>query len=141
MFYSFILNTFLIFATVLIHYGMLYQLALKLPNVSVHPRYRVLLGVYFILLAHVIEIWLFGLAYYLMINVDGFGTLVGNFNQSLLDCSYFSFTTYTTLGFGDVEPGGHIRFLAGLESLTGLVMITWSASFLFIEMQKYWPKK
>ena len=29
---------------------------------------------------------------------------------------------------------GDVRFLAGLEALTGLVLITWSASFLFIEM-------
>ena len=54
---------------------------------------------------------------------------------------YWIFTTYSTLGFGDIEPTGHIRFLTGLESLTGLVLITWSASFLFLEMQKYWPKR
>jgi hypothetical protein len=28
--------------------------------------------------------------------------------------------------------------LTGVEALTGLILITWSASFLFIEMQKYW---
>jgi uncharacterized membrane protein len=141
LFYTFVVNTLLICATVIIHYEVLYQLALKLPHISVRPRYRVLLGVFIILLAHVIEVWLFALSYFLMINIDGYGALAGNFNQSLLDCVYFSFTNYTTLGFGDIEPTGHIRFLTGLESLTGLVMITWSASFLFIEMQKYWPKK
>ena len=140
MFYTFIVNTLLIGATVIIHYEVLYQLAVQLPTLSVRPRFRVLLGVFIILLAHIIEIWLFALGYYLMINVDGFGALIGNFNQSFLDCTYFSFTSYTTLGFGDIEPSGHIRFLTGLESLTGLVMITWSASFLFLEMQKYWPK-
>jgi ion channel len=141
MLYTVLLNSILVCAAVIIHYEVLYQLAVRLSTLSILPRYRVLLGVFAILIAHTIEIWLFALAYYLMINIDGFGSLSGNFNQSLLDCSYFSFTTYTTLGFGDVEPTGHIRFLAGLESLTGLVMITWSASFLFIEMQKYWPKK
>lgn len=141
MLYTVLLNSILVCATVIIHYEVLYQLAVRLSTLSILPRYRVLLGVFAILIAHTIEIWLFALAYYLMINIDGFGSLSGNFNQSLLDCSYFSFTTYTTLGFGDVEPTGHIRFLTGLESLTGLVMITWSASFLFLEMQKYWPKK
>jgi ABC-type transport system involved in cytochrome c biogenesis permease subunit len=141
MLYAFIGNTLLIGATVTLHYEVLYKLALKQPDIKIAPRYRVLLSVFVILLAHIIEIWLFALAYYLMINVDGYGTLVGNFNQSLIDCSYFSFTNYTTLGYGDIIPSGHIRFLTGLESLTGLVMITWSASFLFLEMQKYWPKK
>jgi hypothetical protein len=28
--------------------------------------------------------------------------------------------------------------LTGIEALTGLVLITWTASYLFIEMQKYW---
>jgi hypothetical protein len=101
----------------------------------------VLAGVFVIIIIHVFEIWLFALAYFLMINIEGLGSLSGNFDQSLLDCSYFSFTTYTTVGFGDIEPLGYVRFLTGLESLTGLVLITWSASFLFLEMQKYWPKK
>jgi hypothetical protein len=35
---------------------------------------------------------------------------------------------------------GNLRFLAGLEALLGFVLITWSASFLYFEMQKYWNK-
>jgi len=31
-----------------------------------------------------------------------------------------------------------LDFLTGLETLTGLVLITWTASFMFIEMQKFW---
>ncbi|PHS32705.1 MAG: ion transporter [Methylophaga sp.] len=141
MLYSILINAIVVAFCVLIHYEFLYQLAEKLPNYNIRPRYRVLSGVFVILIAHVIEIWLFALGYFLMINVEGLGTLAGNFDQSLLDCSYFSFTSFTTVGFGDIEPLGHIRFLTGFESLTGLVLITWSASFLFLEMQKYWPKK
>ena len=136
-----IINTVIVTLTVLIHYETLYLLAKKLPSVEIVHRYRVLLAVLVIMAAHVIEIWLFALGYYLMIQHGDFGTLSGNIDLSLLDCSYFSFTTYTTLGYGDIEPSGHLRFLTGLESLTGLVMITWSASFVFIEMQKYWPKR
>ena len=55
-----------------------------------------------------------------------------------MDCVYFSFTTFTTLGFGDIHPLGPIRFLTGIEALTGLVLITWTASFLFLEMQRHW---
>ena len=57
-----------------------------------------------------------------------------------MDCVYFSFTTYTTLGFGDIEPFGDLRYLTGLESLPGLVLITWSASFLYLELTRYWDR-
>ncbi len=138
---SFAINTLLVLICVVIHYETLYQLARKLSVVHISPRRRVLVGVMVILLAHIVEIWLFALGYYAMAHSSGFGTLSGNTNLSLLDCGYFSFTTYTTLGFGDIEPSGYLRFLTGMESLTGFVMITWSASFLFLEMQKYWPKR
>ena len=140
MLLAFTINLILIVLTVFIHYEVLYQLANKLPNLKLKPRYLVLVGVFAILVAHVAEIWLFALAYFFAIQIEGLGSLTGNFNQSLLDCSYFSFTNYTTLGYGDIEPSGHIRFMTGIESLTGLLMITWSASFLFLEMQKYWRK-
>lgn len=71
----------------------------------------------------------------------GWGYLSKNFDGSLLDCAYFSFTTFTTLGYGDIEAYGVLRFLTGIEALTGLVLITWSASFLFVEMQRYWPTR
>ena len=43
------------------------------------------------------------------------------------------------MGYGDIVATGPIRYLTGMEALTGFVLITWSASFLFLEMQKYWP--
>ena len=77
-----------------------------------------------------------GIGYYFMINSGVFGSLHGNFNNTLLDCTYFSFTNYSALGVSDVEPIGHIRFLVGLEALIGFVLITWTASFILVEMQK-----
>jgi hypothetical protein len=59
----------------------------------------------------------------------------------LLDSAYLSFITFTTVGYGDVVVDGYLRYLTGIEALTGLILITWSASFLFIEMQKYWDEK
>jgi hypothetical protein len=75
-----------------------------------------------------------------MNRAENWGLLKGNFDGSLLDCVYFSFTSYTTLGIGDIEPHGDLRFLSGLESLTGLVLITWTASFLYLEMTRYWDE-
>ncbi|MCA9451483.1 MAG: two pore domain potassium channel family protein, partial [Nitrospira sp.] len=50
-------------------------------------------------------------------------------------CVYYSFVTHTTLGFGDLIPTGPLRFLTGIESLTGLVLITWTASCIYLQME------
>ena len=79
---------------VLIHFEVLSGLTRWLPKLPVTRRVSVLFGVFGALIAHVIEVWLFGIAYYLMLQTDYFGGLVGNFNNSLLDCVYFSLTCY-----------------------------------------------
>ncbi|MDO9049963.1 MAG: potassium channel family protein [Methylotenera sp.] len=135
---AFILISMLVAAAVLVHFEALNQLTLLIPKLDIKHRLRVLVGVFGALLAHVIEIWLFAFGYYLMVRQGGFGSLQGHFDGSLMDCVYFSLVNYTSLGFGDIVPRGDIRFLAGIEALTGLVLITWTASFMFIEMQKLW---
>ena len=128
-------------AVVLVHYESLYWLTRLMPKLRIKYRFRLVLGVFGALTAHVIEVFLFGYVYYLMHIQEGLGYLEGRFVISLSDCIYFSFTTFTTLGYGDIEPFGGTRYLAGIESLTGLVLITWTASFLFLEMQRYWVSK
>ena len=137
----FILNSFVVFLVVMIHYELLFRASVYIPRMRIKHRFRIVFGVFIALTAHAIEIWIFALAYYFMNKTDGWGKLAGNFDGSLLDCGYFSFTTFTTLGFGDIEPTGHLRYLTGIEALTGLVLITWTASFLYFEMQRYWDTK
>lgn len=136
-----LVNCIIVVLVVSFHYEFLHQMSRYLPQLGERfHRGRITLAVLGVLLAHAIEVWAFAVAYYLMHHGnDVWGYLIGNFNGTLLDCVYFSFTTFTTLGFGDIEPFGHIRYLSGIEALTGLIMITWSASYLFIEMQRYWP--
>ena len=130
----------LVALTVVIHYEMLRLLWVYIPRLKIKHRVRVIIGVFGTICAHIIEIWVFGLAFYLMISYGDFGTLQGSFDGSLTDAVYFSFTNYTTLGYGDIEPGGQLRFLAGMEAITGLSLITWSASFMFMEMMKFWEE-
>ncbi len=138
---AFLVNSILVAAAVLIHFEALNQLSSLIPKLPIPHRLRVLVGVFGTLIAHVIEIWVFAFGYYFMIHHEDFGALEGHFDKSLMDCSYFSFVSYTSLGFGDIVAKGDIRFLAGLEALTGLVLITWTASFMFIEMQKLWKDR
>lgn len=134
-------NSLLVAIAVLIHFEALNQLSSIIPKLNIKHRLRILFGVFGALIAHVVEIWAFAFGYYLMIHYGNFGALEGHFDKSLMDCSYFSFVTYTSLGFGDIVAKGDIRFLAGLEALTGLVLISWTASFMFLEMQKLWKDK
>ncbi len=138
MLLAFLINSLLITIAVTIHYEVLRLLSVTIPKLQIKHRLRVIVGVFGTICAHVIEIWMFGLAFYLLTQYGDFGSLGGNFDGSLIDSVYFSFTNYTTVGYGDIEPFGALRFLAGVESLTGLSLITWSASFMFIEMSKFW---
>jgi hypothetical protein len=138
MFAVTLINIVIITTVVLVHYECLIRLNQLMPRLGVRHRFRVVIGVLGALIAHAVEVWIFALGYYLMNRSDTLGRLTGNFDGSFMDSVYFSFTTYTTIGFGDIAPSGHLKYLTGLEALTGLVLITWTASFLFIEMQRYW---
>ncbi len=132
------INFVVVTLSVIVHYEFLRLLSVHLPKIRIRTRLKVVFGILGSLAAHIIEVWIFAAAYYGLIQLGTFGNLEGNFTHSILDCAYYSITTYTSLGTGDIQPTGDIRFLAGIEALCGLVLITWSASFMFIEMQKYW---
>ncbi|MGV8916559.1 MAG: potassium channel family protein [Pseudomonas sp.] len=136
-----LINVVVVILTVIIHHESLSLLNDWFPRIKGWHQFRIVFGVLGALTAHAVEVWCFALVYFLMIAAGGWGTLEGKFDGTLMDCVYFSFTTFTTLGFGDIEPVGNLKYLTGLEALTGLVLITWTASFLFIEMQKYWSTK
>ena len=137
----FLVNSLVIVLVVLIHYEFLYRMSRAIPKMKIKHRFRIVFGVLGALIAHSIEVWLFAIIYYLLPWFENLGSLTGDFDASLMDSAYFSYTTYTTLGFGDIQPHGPIRHFVGLESLTGLLLITWTASFLYFEMQHYWNKK
>ena len=140
MFSVLLLNSLIVAVTVLVHYEFLYRITLLIPKMQIKHRYRIVFGVLGALVAHIFEVWIFAAAFYYMHHAEGWGTLTGKFDGSFMDCVYFSFTVFSTVGFGDIEPTGNMRFLTGIESLTGLVLITWSASFLYFEMQKHWKQ-
>ena len=103
-------------------------------------RRKVLYGIYFVLALHILEIWVFGVAAWLLLMYPETGSVAGAHPLNLFDAVYLAAMTYTTVGFGDVAPVGPVRFLAGTMSLTGFVMITWSASFTYLEMERFWRK-
>lgn len=135
------INGALVASAVLIHYEMLRLLSVLIPKWPLKHRMKVVMGLLGALTAHVVEIWMFGIGFYFLVENPQFGSLIGSYQHGVEDCVYFSFVMYTSLGIGDIIPQGYLRFLAGLETLTGLVLITWTASFMYIEMQRFWDDK
>lgn len=44
---------------------------------------------------------------------------------------YYSATSYSTAGYGDVVPPGNWRILGAVEAVTGILMFGWSTGVLF----------
>lgn len=112
-----------------------------MPRLPFRYRLRIVIGIVCALIIHFLEVLLFTLSYYWLSPLQRFGSLSGNFDASFMDFLYFSFSAYTSLGYGDIVPIGNLRLLAGMEALTGLVLIAWTASFMYIKMEKYWEVK
>lgn len=141
MFIAIIITFFLVLASIFIHYELLRSITNLLPRLSIKPRARLLVIITGVFIAHISEITLFALAFGLMQHQWGLGAISGNIEGSWIDYFYFSASSYTTLGMGDIFPTGHLRFVAAIESLTGLVLIGWSASYTYLAMSKFWGMK
>lgn len=140
MFSIFLINSVLIAITMIVHYEALLQISRLMPRLKIKNRFRVAVGLMGVMIAHIIEVWIFGITYYLLLRTDVYGYIDGDLEHTLMNSIYFSFVTYTSLGFGDQVPVGLIRFTAGLEALTGLVLIAMTASFLYFQIEKYWSQ-
>ena len=128
----------LVFITVLIHYEAMRLTSALLPRLRIRPRLRILVVIFGIFLAHSISVWLFAIAYHFLSGHFGLGEFGGDAPKQIYDFVYFSAVTYASLGFGDVYPLQYLRLIAGVEALTGLVMIGWSASFTYLMMERFW---
>jgi hypothetical protein len=131
-------TTLVVCLAVIVHYEVLGGAGRLLKLFDPRRRRRMILLIIIVLLAHIAEIWLFAFGYFGLAQFPGLGGLQGIAHVGLSEYAYYSAVVFTTLGFGDVIPFGAIRFMTGMEALTGLVLITWSASFAFLEMQRHW---
>ena len=132
------LSLLLVAVTVIVHYEFLRGISGLTGRLSIPDRAQILVIIAGVLVAHLVEVTLYAAAYLAVENWMALGRIDGEIEGSVLDVFYFSITTYTTLGVGDVHPRGYLRLIAGFESLNGLVLIGWSASFTYLEMGLLW---
>ena len=129
----------LVVINVLLHYEVLSALSTVLNRLAWVGRPRIALLICALLGVHIAEIWIFAGGIMFAEWHGGLGDLKGDHSRGVLDYVYYSSMTYTTVGYGDLFPSGPIRFIAAMEALLGLMFITWSASFTYLEMERYWP--
>jgi len=129
----------LVSATSLFHFFVLRWLSGGMARIPMRAEARIFVIVVATLAAHVGEIALYAAAYWGSAGVLQLGRFGGLAVERALDYLYFSAATYTSLGLGDIVPGGHLRFIAGIEALNGLLLIAWSGSFIYLAMGRLWP--
>ncbi len=86
-------------------------------------------GIVFLSL-HVLEIFIWACAYLRLLPASVF--------ESMEAALYFSFVTFTTLGYGDIILDEGWRLLSGVEALNGLLLLGWTTAMMFTVVQKLW---
>lgn len=68
---------------------------------------------------HTVEVWLYAVAY---LSLDAL--------PDLETALYFSTSSFTTIGYGDVVLDRRWRLVAAIEGANGLLLFGWSTAFL-----------
>ena len=89
------------------------------------------ISIILIIISHIFHVLLFSYLYFLEID-----NMIGVDNITYLDLIYYSISTYTTLGIGDIYFIGNARLVSGVQAIVGLIMIAWSASHIYLKIKK-----
>lgn len=129
-----LLGVILFLAAVWIHLCFLALARALLP--SGPADFFRLSGAYLIVLAsHLLIAALFAIGFQVATEL-GLGGFKKHIPENWMDVFYFSLINITTLGLGDIYPTGHLRAITGIESLTGFLLISCTAQFVFTTMNK-----
>ena len=77
---------------------------------------------------HLVEVMLWALTYL-------WGVPTGQLD-SFEEATYFSFVTFTTLGYGDITLDSEWRLLSGIEAFIGILLVGWTTALLFAVLQR-----
>lgn len=139
-----VVSSMLALVCVLVHYEVMLLTSDRLiPWALRHAlgRRTVMISLMALMLGHIVEIWVYACVFMTLSYFPSFGNFVGNIDGKFTDFLYFSAVNYTSLGYGDIHTTGSIRILAVSETLAGLLMIAWSASFTYLKMEHVWQAR
>ena len=123
---------------ILVHFETMTWLTKMARTTRLPTRLSLLLGVFALFAAHSLEVWIFAGGLYFAREIAQLGDLTGTFDGSARDYLYISLVNYTTLGYGEIVPTGHLRTICGFEALIGLLMMAWSAAFTVFRLTDRW---
>ncbi|NNC72822.1 MAG: two pore domain potassium channel family protein [Sphingomonadaceae bacterium] len=114
------------------HYGVLSLSRIYCQTRRMSRFMRLLVTLYGAVAGHLVAAGLFAFGFSLG-HALGLGEFERTDLMTAMDYFYFSLVNMTTLGLGQIYPTDHLRFLAGIEAMTGFLLISLSASFIFRE--------
>tara|TARA_R110002167_G_scaffold187497_3_gene388721 strand:+ start:382 stop:798 length:417 start_codon:yes stop_codon:yes gene_type:complete len=117
------------------HYFCLHRLKIWMDNTKLSGLLRFLGVVYGITFSQLIAALWFAISFKVSISI-GLGAFGGDVPITFFETFYFSIINLTTLGMSPVGPLGHLYLLAGLEAMTGFLLVSCSASLIFKTMNK-----
>lgn len=82
-------------------------------------------------LLHLLEIAIAAGVLAFLLSMPANGTLTEGYGSSFADYLYFAGVSFATLGYTQLEAHGAIRLLVMTLSLSGFMLITWSATFIY----------
>ncbi len=114
-----------------VHYVAMTTLHERITRLRLNRAAKAQLALVGLSIAHLIEAAVYAAGFCLgeQWRLGGFS---GGDTSDAMSVFYFSLVNYTSLGLGDIYPTGHLRFLAGLESLNGFLLISCSAAMLYL---------
>ena len=120
-----VLGAAVVVATVIVHAVSLEAIlrVLLAINIEWEARWRTLifsLTILAIFMAHVIEISIWAMFFYFTDEIE-----------TLEAALYFSTSSFTTVGYGDLVLSEEWRLFGSLESANGLMLFGWSTAFIF----------
>ena len=135
---SIFVSVFIMLVTTLIFYDILNGIIRAIANKKLSPRLLLVILMLGIFSAHALSIFIYGIAYWLLAYVSHYPSLEGIDATGFGSYLYYSATTYSSLGIGDVYSRGCMRIITSFEVINGLTLIAWSATFTYFLVQKMW---
>lgn len=129
------ISLLLIITAVAFHYWALGILLKLLPNeCGLNRHFLHAVGVLLLVMCiHLAIILSFASAMLCASQYMNLGSLGSDGPFNFMDYFYHSAVSYSTLGLSEV-PHGHLKIITAMESLTGIMLLTWSATFFYSVM-------
>ena len=116
--------------TAMVHYELIRRMD-RFARRSVRPYPALLVVIIGLIALHLLEIAAYAGTFALAVGPLALGAFHGLAPHSPMAFFYYAAEAYASLGYGDVYPTGDLRLVTSIAPLNGILLLTWSGSFLF----------